>query len=161
MPKYVYHPDYEDPIGLLVEEDPQPDQRNGPGRRPDFSKIMRHPGYERRPVFRPSRGEIRPRPPEPVAEPPPTAPRPTRNVYADGEYLSVRKEVFASLIPMGGELWAAFLGRPGLPKPSGDPNVDFANAALHRDALALHDQNRDRIRALTGLAERVVRLMMS
>lgn len=82
-------------------------------------------------------------------------------MHTNDEYLAIRKDTLASVVPLIGELCAAYLGRPDLPLPSGDPETDFTNHALHRDALALHDQNRDRIRALSVLAERAAKLILA
>lgn len=144
--------------------DPPDSQRNGPGGGM-FGNRSRHEGFSvlRAPVRRPPvvrepshSGTLQPRPPQssPAGHGGP-------NVQANGEFVSVRKEAIAGLIPLAGEFAASYLGRPAMPQPSGDPNIDFANAALHRDALALHGQNRDRIRVLSNLAERAVKLMMS
>ena len=89
------------------------------------------------------------------------AERPVRNVSNDGEYLSIKKDALVGLISIIGDGWASVLARPDIPQPTGDPKIDFTNSALHRDALALHDQNRDRIRAVASLAERAARLLLS
>jgi len=96
----------------------------------------------------------------PVGRPSSGGHRPT-SAQQSADHISIRKDDMVSLIGMGGELLAAFYGRPAMPQVVGDDVTDRTNAALHRDALALHDQNRDRIRALTGLAERAAKMMLS
>lgn len=86
---------------------------------------------------------------------------PAGHVASDGEYLAIKKEALVDLISIAGDAWASFLARPDIPQATGDVKIDMENASLHRDALALHDQNRDRIRVLSGLAERAARLLFS
>ena len=102
------------------------------------------------------------RDPEKTHHPRATDPgRPARNVTSDGEYLAIKKEALVDLISIAGDAYASFLARPDVPRATGDNKTDFDNAALHRDALALHDQNRDRIRTISGLVERTARLLLS
>jgi len=75
-----------------------------------------------------------------------------------GEYLAIPKTALVELIPTLGQVWASFLGRPGMPQAVGDDVIDRDNAAMHRDALAMHQQNQTRIQALTDLAARAARL---
>jgi hypothetical protein len=53
-----------------------------------------------------------------------------------------------------------FLVRPEAPQAVGDDVIDRDNAAMHRDALAQHQQNMTRALALTKLAARAVRLLL-
>ena len=125
--------------------------------RPGFRRLQhlgnRHPGLQR-PVYQ-NRGDREPT----IVRTSPTEGR--VNARADGEYFSVKKEVVAELIPTLGELASASLGRPDMPRYTGDPSTDYANAALHREALALHDQTRERIRVTSNLIERFAKVVMS
>ena len=100
-------------------------------------------------------------------EPAPRSPRvtdqarPMANVADNGEYLAIRKDALIDLISIGGDAWASWLTRPDFPQATGDAKTDFDNASLHRDALALHDQNRDRVRTVSSLLERMARLLLS
>lgn len=123
------------------------------------------PGFQVRPSSRPSivrddrhHGQGRPGPirPRPASRGESEVP-----VQIGGEYLTIRKDAVVGLVQILGDVWAAHLGRPGMPEPTGDPATDFTNEALHRDALATHSQNRDRIRALTGLVERAAHALLS
>ena len=117
-------------------------RRSGDRQRPD-----RRPGG--RPLIMRDRGDRRPRP----------RPGPDRDDIEDqGDFIAVRKGAVAELIPVAGQLWASFLGRPEAPQAVGDDIVDRNNASMHREALALHQQNQTRILALTDLAARAVKL---
>ena len=99
------------------------------------------------------------RPPN-TYQPAPHQAGPRSSAQIDSEHVSIRKDAVLDLVSVGGELCAAFLGRPDMPKYVGDPSADFTNATLHRDALARHEQNRERIRAVTGLVERAARILL-
>jgi hypothetical protein len=77
-----------------------------------------------------------------------------------GEYVTIRKSALAEIIPSIGQVWASFLVRPETPQAVGDDVIDRDNAAMHRDALAQHQQNMTRALALTKLAARAVRLLL-
>ena len=77
-----------------------------------------------------------------------------------GDYLAIRKSTLVELISPAGQVLASYLGRPEAPMAVGDDLVDRNNAALHRDALAAHQQNQARITALTDLATRALNLLM-
>lgn len=78
-----------------------------------------------------------------------------------GDYLAIPKAALVEIIPTLGQVWASFLGRPDMPQAVGDDVIDRDNAAMHRDALAMHQQNQTRIQALTDLAARAVRLLVA
>jgi len=145
----IYDPVTGEEIDVYVEDSSEA-VRNGPGGRTSMAGLARprSPGFgrpaPRGPVTRPDTGHR------------PVTVHPTES----GEFVSVRKSDVVGLIPLGGELWAASLGRPDMPQATGDDVTDRTNAAMHRDALALHDQNRDRIRALAGLVERAAMLLL-
>ena len=102
------------------------------------------PRQPNRPVLRP-----RPRRPVPVqAEP----------VTQSSAHVVIEKQALAEMVPAVGQLWASFLGRPEKPDAIGNDIIDRNNAAMHRDALAMHQQNQTRILALTDLASRVIKL---
>ena len=81
--------------------------------------------------------------------------------FEQAGYFAIKKDALAEIIPSLGQVWASFLGRPELPKAVGNDTIDRDNAALHRDALAHHQQNQTRILALTDLAARAVKLFAS
>lgn len=123
----------------------------------------------RRDVFRPGPASrpIAPRPiaPRPIAPRPeliePVAPvQPAPAPRDDAEYLTIRKSAFAELLPSFGKAWAAFLARPAAPAAVGDDIVDRDNATMHRDALAMHQQNQTRILSITDLVARAVKLFV-
>ena len=82
-----------------------------------------------------------------------------------GDYFVIRKDAIAEAItfigPAIGQVWASFLGQPEPPQAVGDDVIDRDNAAMHRDALAKHQQNLTRILALTDLAARAARLLFT
>jgi hypothetical protein len=97
--------------------------------------------------------------------PPPTVPQrilirhpSSPAVPIRGEYVTIKKSAIAEIIPGLGRLWAAFLGMPQAPLAVGEDKTDRDNAAMHREALARHQQNQTRILALTDLASRAVKL---
>jgi hypothetical protein len=93
---------------------------------------------------------------------PPVVHAPAQPVgFEHGQYIAIKKSALAEIIPSVGHLWAAFLGMPAAPQAVGEDKVDRDNAALHRDALAKHQQNQTRILALTDLASRAVKLFAS
>ena len=47
-----------------------------------------------------------------------------------------------------------------MPAMIGDDIIDRTNSTLHRDALAMHQQNQTRILALTELAARAAKLFI-
>jgi hypothetical protein len=77
-------------------------------------------------------------------------------VRTGDDELVVSKGAIAELIPAIGQVWASFLGLPEQPKATGSDVIDRNNAAMHRDALARHQQSQTRILALTMVAERLV-----
>lgn len=91
----------------------------------------------------------------------PRQPQPSGTVNTSGEYLAIKKDVIGDLLPMAGKIWAALLGQPGRPEYTGDPRSDFTNAALHREALAQHEQSQLRIMTVSDVAGRVLKLLMS
>ena len=99
----------------------------------------------------------RPRPlptrPDPIV---PVSPAPTP-VQSSDEYLAIKKSAVADILLAGGKVWASFLARPNPPAAVGDDIVDRDNATMHRDALAMHQQNQTRILALTDLVSRAVK----
>ncbi len=120
---------------------------------------------------RPPRGggsAPRPRPPGSrpggiVGRPVVVRPHPTADhamMTDGGDYLSIKKSAIAQLIPIGGQIWASFLARPAPPLAVGNDIVDRDNATLHRDALAMHQQNQTRLLALSDLASRLVKLFV-
>jgi len=136
---------------------------------------------EHRGTGRPSRGPFgghqhgggltrpAPRPRDPanttvIARPrPPVVARPTIGqsmAHDDGEYFAIKKSAIAELLPAVGQIWASFLAPPAPPAAVGNDIVDRDNAAMHRQALAMHDQNQTRILALTNLAARAAKLFL-
>lgn len=105
-------------------------------------------------------GQIRPRtgpyyayghmPPQIFARPP------AQPAHPGPGYLSVRKADLLELVPAIGQIWASVLRLPDKPQATGDDVIDRNNAALHREALAHHQQSQTRILALTDLAYRLV-----
>ena len=139
------------------------DHRSSSGGQRQPPPSRREIAVRRRPLVPRAPGGYRPAPPPAVSAAPvaPPSPAAVPNVHSDGNYVSVKKDALLGLISLGGEFWASYLGRPDMPQPTGHTDTDLVNASLHRDALALHTQNRDRIRALTGLAERAAKLLLS
>ncbi len=127
------------------------------GNRPPSSTSMPN-----RPGPRPHRpGGSRP------TRPRPTRPRPTRpypdhanSITDSGEYVTIPKSLIAELIPATGQVWASFLGLPDAPQATGNDVIDRDNATMHRDALAMHQQNQTRILSLSNLASRLVKLFV-
>jgi hypothetical protein len=78
--------------------------------------------------------------------------------FERGNYLAIKKSAIVEILPSLGHLWAAFLGMPQAPQAVGEDKIDRDNAAMHREALARHQQNQTRILALTDLASRAVKL---
>lgn len=77
-----------------------------------------------------------------------------------GEFLAIKKSALVDLLPAAGALWASVLSPPDRPAAIGNDVVDRDNASLHREALALHQQNQTRILALTDLAARAARIIL-
>lgn len=160
-----YSHTYRDPdtgqlIDVMIEHD---DDGDGG----DYRNARDHRGGSRPP----SSGSVlggAPRPRRPGGQRPVVRPRPTRPmpphaglpgpIAETDEYYSIRKSAIAELVPAAGQLWASFLARPDAPQATGNDLIDRDNAAMHRDALALHQQNQTRILALTDLASRLVKL---
>lgn len=163
----LYHShSYQDPdTGEIVDVivDDEPEYRNaGRDHRADVPRSTappRHPGHP---------GNLAPRPqhgstgiPARVIVRNPARPLPGQGPgYNAGEYFAIKKSAIADVIPAVGQVWASFLGRPAMPQAVGDDVIDRNNAALHRDALAKHQQNQTRITALTDLAARAARLLL-
>ena len=161
----IPHPITGEVMDVMYDEDGNSDPLRDAQRRSSYygpvgrSFAILQNRSERRPAQRPQLAGGRP---ATTASAPVAASAPsTAPARDDGEYVAIRKEAVASLLPIIGELCAAYLGRPDMPRPTGDHNTDFTNEALHRDALASHSQQRDRIRAIAGLAERAAKLMLS
>jgi len=76
------------------------------------------------------------------------------------EYFSLKKSALVEMVPLAGQVWASFLGRPQMPAAVGDDIADRENAALHRDALARHQQMQHRIVALSDLAARALDMVL-
>jgi hypothetical protein len=174
-----YSHSYEDPeTGQLVDvmvDDGADEYRNAsvrdhraqgasPAPRP-YMPPPRHPAQSTRPPGGMFGGIVPPRQvvvrdpglPQTVPQRPPV--RPTRPIgFEHGEYLTIKKSAIGEILPSLGHLWAAFLGIPQAPQAVGEDKTDRDNAALHRDALARHQQNQVRILALTDLASRAVKL---
>jgi hypothetical protein len=131
----------------------------------------RMPGQATRPPGGMFGGIVPPRqvvvrdPGPPQIVPPRVPARPTTPArpigFEHGEYLTIKKSAIAEILPSLGHLWAAFLGMPQAPQAVGEDKTDRDNAAMHRDALARHQQNQTRILALTDLASRAVKLFAS
>lgn len=137
---------------------------------PNFLPHRRGRGFRRlisRRGERPGNIAIRPRPDNPprlpgrrpvvVREPEVAEPLVPSAPDLDG-HIVVNKTALANLVPAAGQVWASFLIPPDAPKATGDDIVDRDNAAMHRQALAAHQQNQTRILALTDLAARAVKL---
>lgn len=77
-----------------------------------------------------------------------------------GEHFSLKKSAMIEMVPLAGQVWASFLGRPGTPPATGDNLTDHGNASLHRDALARHQQMQHRIVALSELASRALEMVL-
>jgi hypothetical protein len=179
-----YSHSYEDPdTGQLVDvmvEDGYDEYRNAvrdhrsqgsgiPAARP-YMPPPRMPGQATRPpggmfggIVPPRQVVVRdPGPPQIVPPRPPARPTSARPIgFEHGEYLTIKKSAIAEILPSLGHLWAAFLGMPQAPQAVGEDKTDRDNAAMHRDALARHQQNQTRILALTDLASRAVKLFAS
>ena len=140
--------------------------RNGPGRAIwSGARTTMQSGRRPRPSRRP--GTIRPRYPSPRGPAGPIGPagpvvavEPTGPVHDHGDYVAIKKDVVAELVPIIGKAYASFLARPEPPSATGDNIVDRDNASMHRDALALHQQNQTRILALTDLVARAAKLFL-
>lgn len=167
----LYHShSYQDPdtgeiIDVIVDDEPE--YRNaGRDHRADVPRSTappRHPGHPGNPASPPRHGSTGIPARVIVRNPgPPARPLPGQGPagYDAGEYLAIKKSALADVIPAVGLVWASFLGRPAMPQAVGDDVIDRDNAALHRDALAKHQQNLTRIEALTDLAARAARLLL-
>ena len=99
---------------------------------------------------------VRPRPTRPVSPQRPDV----AMTYDDGEFFAIKKSVLAELIPAAGQVWASLLAPPEPPQAIGNHVIDRDNAAMHRQALAMHGQNQTRILALTNLAARAAKLFL-
>lgn len=135
--------------------------RNGPRGFPDLYERLQPSGHRPGPP-RPSEPRpsvvIRPRP-QHVVEPAPAQPVQTPAAPPSGaDYLTIKKSSVTDLVSLAGKAWASFLIRPDMPETIGDDIIDRTNATLHRDALAMHQQNQTRIAVLTDLATRAVKL---
>ena len=157
--QYFENPETGEVFELITE----PDYRNagnrdhrGSGSRPAIRRIGHRPP--------PNMGGIRPRSsdrPDIVRHSGDDArPLPAPRGQSSGEYVTIRKSALAEIIPRIGQVWASFLVRPEPPQAVGDDIIDRDNAAMHRDALAQHQQNQTRALALTQLAARAVRLLL-
>lgn len=174
----TYSHSYEDPdtgdvVDVYDDDDGAEDYRNA---RPRHRRGRGFSGFAER--ARPRRpfphqhggGIVRPapRPRDPAGpmvvrprEPRPTRPAPAQGVIQDGgEFYTIKKSVIAELLPAAGQVWASLLAPPEPPQAIGNDIVDRDNAAMHRQALAMHDQNQTRILALTNLASRVAKLFL-
>jgi len=76
------------------------------------------------------------------------------------DYFRLKKDAIVEIVPLVGKVWSSFLGRPDMPTPTGDHIVDRENAALHRDALAQHQQAQHRIEALSQIAGRALDMLL-
>jgi len=109
---------------------------------------------------------MQPRPAQPPARPVYSSPVVVRHpmqspaAQPSGEYLSIRKAAVAEIIPTAGMLWAAFLGMPGRPIATGDNKIDHDNQTMHAEALARHHQSQERIKAVSDLAGRMIKLFV-
>lgn len=90
----------------------------------------------------------------------PRATHPAAAYDGNGDYMTIRKSAIIELLPIAGQLWASFLGRPDVPQAVGNDVIDRDNASMHRDALAMHQQNQTRILSLSDLASRVVKIFV-
>ena len=127
-----------------------PRTRVPPQRRPEIYRPFNpggHPGLI-----------VRPPPAPPIRPAPQPAPQTTPEVGDD--FVAIKKSAVAELLASVGPLWASVLARPQAPQAVGDDIIDRDNATMHRDALALHQQNQTRILALTDLAARAVKLFI-
>ena len=78
----------------------------------------------------------------------------------DPGVLAIKKSALLDLIPVGGAAWACMLERPDKPVVVGNDVIDHENAAMHRDALAAHQQNMMRIRVISELAARAIKVLV-
>lgn len=156
---------YEEPELILIDDDDDDDDVD------DYRNARRvyHPrsGGSKRPRTAPPRRPNRRRsPPVRVGRRAPmvirASQRPRPVVVAQTpDRISIRKDAVIELLPMVGQVWAAFLGMPDAPAIENDDRIDRENAAAHRQALAQHQQNQTRILALTNLATRAANLMIN
>lgn len=164
----VFSHSYEDPntgepVDVMVDDGEDDDDDDGDeaaehrNARPARGKRRRRgrPGRRGSPRPRPRPGSPRPRPRLGGI-----VTRPRRPEPADDGYFRLKKEALIEVIPLAGKLWSSFLGQPDMPPPTGDDITDRGNAALHRDALAKHQQAQHRIEALSEIAARALDMVM-
>lgn len=156
--QYFENPETGEVFELITEPDYRnagPRDHRGSGSRPAIRRIGHRPPS--------SMGGIRPRSsdrPDIVRHPGDDDRSVPAHRSQSGEYVSIRKSALAEIIPSIGQVWASFLVRPEPPQAVGDDVIDRDNAAMHRDALAQHQQNMTRALALTKLAARTVQLLL-
>jgi len=168
----IYSHSYEDPetgelIDVMLDEgsdhyrnagprERRADRRRSPGR-PRPRPYSGHPHDSGR-RLQPRGRALVVREPRPTRQPM-MAPPPGMSPQS-GEYFAIKKSTLAELAPAVGQICASFLGRPEAPRAVGDAVIDRDNAAMHRDALAAHQQNQTRILALSDLAARAAKLFL-
>ena len=159
---YDEYPEVEENIPVIFRNARRDHRGRAPGRGGPPARRPR-PGGFNRPAPRPRW----PQSPMVVRDPGPRRPYrpvpghgPAPDTMMQGEYLSIKKSTLAELVPAAGQLWASFLARPEMPQASGNDIIDRDNASMHREALAMHQQNQTRILALTDLAARVAKLIL-
>jgi hypothetical protein len=164
----VHSHTYEDPVTGRLVDVLMPDDDAGYYRNAQVNDHRRPPHHggsspgvvpPRTRSVPPSAGHAMPVASRPVVVRSPGA-RPVVHAYPQQEPLgTINATTIAKLAPIVGQLCAAFLGRPNPPEIVGSDRIDRENAALHRDALAAHQQNQARILALSDLVGRGIEIV--